>query len=183
MKSTNAPICPSLLEPRSLGMNRATRKFRQWMPFYHSENQTCWGKWKWRANHLAGSRWKRKRTHATFCSGAVQEETKKHKDTLLADTRPLSEVENSGIEQVQDSDEEADKEETRQTQTASPRHEPVPTSPRDTNSTTTDRKPEDPSPSTSSGIRRETPRTEQETRVFKHSLPKTPKEKKAGTLS
>ena len=53
--------------------------------------------------------------HATFCSGAVQEETKKHKDTLLADTRPLSEVENSGIEQVQDSDEDADKEETSQT--------------------------------------------------------------------
>ena len=63
---------------------------------------------------------------------------KKVEDTLLANTMPLSEGENNGIELVKESNDEADMEECQQThdvQTTPTRHDPAPTSSRDTNAT------------------------------------------------
>ena len=95
---------------------------------------------------------------------------------MLAETMPLSEGENSGIELVKGSEEEIDLEGIHQTHdvpTPTTRHDPAPTTPQDTNATDAppnevceprdkQQNSNDPSPGTSSGIIRCTPRPDSE---------------------
>lgn len=111
-------------------------------------------------------------------------------DILLAETMPLSEDENSCIESVKESEEEIDVEGIHQAHdvpTPTTRHDPAPTNPQDTNATNVppneiceprdkQHNSKDPSPGTSSGIIRCTPRSDSELQSIQSIITNNTKE-------
>ena len=111
-------------------------------------------------------------------------------DILLAETMPLSEDEYSGIELVGESEEEIDVEGIHQTHdvpTPTTRHDPAPNTPQDTNATNASpnevcepgdkqQNSNDPSPGTSSGIIRCTPRPDSELQSIQSIITNNTKE-------